>query len=245
MSDLLNELAGMSAELGSARQRPGDPGRGEHVRAGGCGDVLGQGVGHPAWTGRPRRICPRTVRARFSTRWTARRWTTRRYATCSKRPRSRASGPRRSRHSSMPCASGRRASGLSGTPIHRLPWGCSAACAARELFAGCLFPDQIAVLGPALAYVPYADPGLPLALTVRQALAAFVERYQRGPENSADGEPRHHRAGQHRAGGVEPHADAGKNLPDPGPEHRGRRAALSFPGPGRAHRHAARRVASA
>ena len=36
----------------------------------------------------------------------------------------------------------------------------------RELFAGCLFPDQIVVLGPALAYVPYADPGLPLALMV-------------------------------------------------------------------------------
>ena len=52
----------------------------------------------------------------------------------------------------------------------------------RDLFAGCLFPDQIVVLGPALAYVPYADPGLPLALTVRQALAEFCDRWRRGPK---------------------------------------------------------------
>jgi rhamnose utilization protein RhaD (predicted bifunctional aldolase and dehydrogenase) len=52
----------------------------------------------------------------------------------------------------------------------------------RDLFAGCLFPDQIVVLGPALAYVPYADPGLPLALMVRQAMAEFCDRRQRGPK---------------------------------------------------------------
>jgi L-ribulose-5-phosphate 4-epimerase len=52
----------------------------------------------------------------------------------------------------------------------------------RELFAGCLFPDQIVVLGPALAYVPYADPGLPLALTVKQALTEFCDRHHRGPK---------------------------------------------------------------
>jgi rhamnose utilization protein RhaD (predicted bifunctional aldolase and dehydrogenase) len=52
----------------------------------------------------------------------------------------------------------------------------------RELFAGCLFPDQIVVLGPALAYVPYADPGLPLALSVRRALDDFLNRHQREPK---------------------------------------------------------------
>jgi rhamnose utilization protein RhaD (predicted bifunctional aldolase and dehydrogenase) len=52
----------------------------------------------------------------------------------------------------------------------------------RELFAGCLFPDQIVVLGPALAYVPYADPGLPLALTVKQSLSQFFDCRQRGPK---------------------------------------------------------------
>jgi L-ribulose-5-phosphate 4-epimerase len=52
----------------------------------------------------------------------------------------------------------------------------------RDLFAGCLFPDQIVVLGAALAYVPYADPGLPLALMVRQALTDFFDRYRQGPK---------------------------------------------------------------
>jgi L-ribulose-5-phosphate 4-epimerase len=52
----------------------------------------------------------------------------------------------------------------------------------RELFAGCLFPDQIVVLGPALAYVPYADPGLPLALATQQALTEFSDCHQRGPK---------------------------------------------------------------
>jgi rhamnose utilization protein RhaD (predicted bifunctional aldolase and dehydrogenase) len=52
----------------------------------------------------------------------------------------------------------------------------------RDLFAGALFPDQIVVLGPALAYVPYADPGLPLALAVQQVLAEFRDRHRRGPK---------------------------------------------------------------
>jgi len=33
-----------------------------------------------------------------------------------------------------------------------------------------------------MAYVPYADPGLPLALTVRQTPAEFLDRYRRGPK---------------------------------------------------------------
>ena len=52
----------------------------------------------------------------------------------------------------------------------------------RELFAGCTFPDQIVVLGPAMAYVPYADPGLPLALTVRAVLRDFLDLHQREPK---------------------------------------------------------------
>jgi rhamnose utilization protein RhaD (predicted bifunctional aldolase and dehydrogenase) len=51
----------------------------------------------------------------------------------------------------------------------------------RELFGGCMFPDQVVVLGPAMAYVPYADPGLPLALAVREALREFLDRHQREP----------------------------------------------------------------
>jgi rhamnose utilization protein RhaD (predicted bifunctional aldolase and dehydrogenase) len=57
-------------------------------------------------------------------------------------------------------------------------------CAAdsRKLFDGSLFPDQIVVLGPRYAYVPYADPGLPLALAVQNALNAFVNRDARVPK---------------------------------------------------------------
>ncbi len=51
----------------------------------------------------------------------------------------------------------------------------------RELFSGSLFPDQIVLLGPRMVYVPYADPGLPLAHTVRDELRAFVERERRVP----------------------------------------------------------------
>jgi rhamnose utilization protein RhaD (predicted bifunctional aldolase and dehydrogenase) len=52
----------------------------------------------------------------------------------------------------------------------------------RELFSGSLFPDQIVVIGPALGYVPYADPGLPLALAVRHTLDAFLDQHRRTPK---------------------------------------------------------------
>jgi rhamnose utilization protein RhaD (predicted bifunctional aldolase and dehydrogenase) len=60
--------------------------------------------------------------------------------------------------------------------------GLLSACKSREVFGGCLFPDQIVVLGPAMGYVPYADPGLPLALAVRQSLREFQDRHQREPK---------------------------------------------------------------
>ena len=52
----------------------------------------------------------------------------------------------------------------------------------RELFSGSLFPDQIVLLGPAFVYVPYTDPGLPLALTVRDCVRQFVDTQQRVPK---------------------------------------------------------------
>jgi rhamnose utilization protein RhaD (predicted bifunctional aldolase and dehydrogenase) len=56
-------------------------------------------------------------------------------------------------------------------------------CAAhsRAIFAGSLFPDQIVLLGTAYVYVPYADPGLPLAHAVEHRLQEFLEREQRVP----------------------------------------------------------------
>ncbi|UCD30123.1 MAG: class II aldolase/adducin family protein [Planctomycetota bacterium] len=52
----------------------------------------------------------------------------------------------------------------------------------RKLFAGSIFPDQIVVLGPRNAYVPYADPGLPLALAVRESIQEFLDREHRVPK---------------------------------------------------------------
>lgn len=52
----------------------------------------------------------------------------------------------------------------------------------RELFTGALFPDQIVLLGPVPVYVPYTDPGLPLARAVQQAVAEFVACQQRVPK---------------------------------------------------------------
>lgn len=43
----------------------------------------------------------------------------------------------------------------------------------RDLFSGSLFPDQIVLLGPAYIYIPYHDPGLPLARAVQDAIRNF------------------------------------------------------------------------
>jgi rhamnose utilization protein RhaD (predicted bifunctional aldolase and dehydrogenase) len=51
----------------------------------------------------------------------------------------------------------------------------------REIFGGSMFPDQIVVLGPTYVYVPYCDPGLPLALAVKNGVNDFMEREQRVP----------------------------------------------------------------
>jgi len=41
--------------------------------------------------------------------------------------------------------------------------------------AGRLFPDEIVVCGPAPAYIPYTDPGLPLARAVRDAFRRYAD----------------------------------------------------------------------
>jgi rhamnose utilization protein RhaD (predicted bifunctional aldolase and dehydrogenase) len=52
----------------------------------------------------------------------------------------------------------------------------------RELFAGPLFPDQIVVLGPEYVYVPYADPGWPLARSVQVAIQEYLACQRRVPK---------------------------------------------------------------
>ena len=51
----------------------------------------------------------------------------------------------------------------------------------RELFSGSLFPDQIVLLGPSYVYVPYVDPGLALACTVRDCINGFLDDHKRVP----------------------------------------------------------------
>ncbi len=52
---------------------------------------------------------------------------------------------------------------------------------AEQAIAGRLFPDEIVSCGVAPVWVPYTDPGLPLARAVREAVRAYIERYGERP----------------------------------------------------------------
>ncbi len=51
-----------------------------------------------------------------------------------------------------------------------------------EAFAGRIFPDEIVVCGPAPAYVPYTDPGLPLARVVRDTYRRYADTWGVAPK---------------------------------------------------------------
>ncbi len=53
---------------------------------------------------------------------------------------------------------------------------------AEKAVRGRLFPDEIVICGPAPVFVPYVDPGLPLAREVRQRIVAHVEAYGEPPK---------------------------------------------------------------
>ncbi|MCH1881471.1 class II aldolase/adducin family protein [Agrococcus sp. ARC_14] len=53
---------------------------------------------------------------------------------------------------------------------------------AELIAAGALFPDHVVVLGQHALFVPYLDPGLQLALHMRDALRAFAEEHGRLPK---------------------------------------------------------------
>ena len=53
---------------------------------------------------------------------------------------------------------------------------------AEEAIAGRLFPDEIVYCGPAPVYIPYIDPGLPLARAVRDAIDGYLEEYRETPK---------------------------------------------------------------
>lgn len=44
------------------------------------------------------------------------------------------------------------------------------------------FPDEVVLCGPASALVPYADPGLPLALLMRERVRDYMAQYDEAPK---------------------------------------------------------------
>jgi len=53
---------------------------------------------------------------------------------------------------------------------------------AGEVASGRLFPDHVVYCGPASVYVPYTDPGLPLARKVRDLVDRYVEKNHEVPK---------------------------------------------------------------
>jgi rhamnose utilization protein RhaD (predicted bifunctional aldolase and dehydrogenase) len=53
---------------------------------------------------------------------------------------------------------------------------------AEHAISGRLYPDEIVVCGPAPVYVPYTDPGLPLARAVQKGIHDFLEQWGAVPK---------------------------------------------------------------
>jgi rhamnose utilization protein RhaD (predicted bifunctional aldolase and dehydrogenase) len=53
---------------------------------------------------------------------------------------------------------------------------------AAEAYSGSLFPDQIVYCGPAPVYVPYTDPGLPLAHAVWETTQSYCDTWGEVPK---------------------------------------------------------------
>jgi rhamnose utilization protein RhaD (predicted bifunctional aldolase and dehydrogenase) len=66
---------------------------------------------------------------------------------------------------------------------HPTPW-LSILCSqkAEEAIAGRLFPDEIVVCGIAPCFVPYVDPGPPLARAAREAIRHYIGVYDEPPK---------------------------------------------------------------
>ena len=45
-----------------------------------------------------------------------------------------------------------------------------------------LFPDEAVLCGPESVFVPYVDPGLPLALAIRDAVRQYMKQYDEAPK---------------------------------------------------------------
>jgi rhamnose utilization protein RhaD (predicted bifunctional aldolase and dehydrogenase) len=53
---------------------------------------------------------------------------------------------------------------------------------AEAAIKGRLFPDEIVYCGPAPVYIPYTDPGVPLARTVRDSIVEYIEEFDENPK---------------------------------------------------------------
>ena len=53
---------------------------------------------------------------------------------------------------------------------------------AQEAYSGRLFPDEIVVCGPAPVFVPYTDPGNPLAKEIRSQIISYQDDYGCSPK---------------------------------------------------------------
>ena len=68
---------------------------------------------------------------------------------------------------------------------HTHPTAVNAVLCSRqveEAIAGRLFPDEIVYCGPAPVYVPYTDPGVPLARRVRDQMAQYLDAQGEAPK---------------------------------------------------------------
>ncbi len=45
-----------------------------------------------------------------------------------------------------------------------------------------IFPDEVVLCGPESVFVPYADPGFPLALAIREAVKAYMDKQGEAPK---------------------------------------------------------------
>jgi rhamnose utilization protein RhaD (predicted bifunctional aldolase and dehydrogenase) len=53
---------------------------------------------------------------------------------------------------------------------------------AQEFASHRMFPDEVVLCGPESVFVPYADPGLPLALEIRRYTLNYMKKYGEAPK---------------------------------------------------------------
>jgi rhamnose utilization protein RhaD (predicted bifunctional aldolase and dehydrogenase) len=53
---------------------------------------------------------------------------------------------------------------------------------AEQFAANRMFPDEVVLCGPRSAFVPYVDPGLPLALEIRRQARLYIEEFGEAPK---------------------------------------------------------------